>query len=87
MFKLIDVWICVFESIKAIGASLTSEINELAAYAGKPPLLPPEIETAEGTITVRDKHGNIIGTYRIEDGNLELALQQIHLSPIESIAQ
>lgn len=64
-----------------------SEINELAAKAGKPPLFPPEIETAEGTITVRDKHGNVIGTYRIEDGNLELALRQVHLSPIESIAQ
>ena len=64
-----------------------SEINQLATKAGRPPLLPPEIETAEGTLTVRDKHGNVIGTYRIEDGNLELALQQVHLSPIESIAQ
>ena len=58
-----------------------------AAEAGKPPLLPPEFDTAEGSITVRDKHGNVIGTYRIEDGNLELALQQVRLSPIESIAQ
>lgn len=76
----------IIKRLKQIDERL-SEINQLAAKAGRPPLLPPEIETAEGTITVRDKHGNVIGTYRIEDGNLELALQQVHLSPIESIAQ
>ncbi len=62
------------------------ELNNLAAKAGRPPLLPPEIETDDATLTIRDKYGNMIGTYRLEEGDLELALRQVRLSPID-IAQ
>ncbi len=62
------------------------ELNNLAAKAGRPPLLPPEIATDDATLTIRDKYGNMIGTYRLEEGDLELALRQVRLSPID-IAQ
>ena len=62
------------------------ELNNLAAKAGRPPLLPPEVETDDATLTIRDKYGNMIGTYRLEEGDLELALRQVRLSPID-IAQ
>ncbi len=63
------------------------ELNNLAAEAGRPPLLPPEVETDDATLTIRDKHGNVIGAYRLEEGDLELALRQIRLSPIDSAQQ
>ena len=50
--------------------------------AGKPPLLPPDIDLLQGTLTVKDKHGNVVGTYRIEGGNLELALDTMQLTPV-----
>lgn len=62
------------------------ELNNLAAKAGRPPLLPPEIATDDATLTIRDKYGNMIGAYRLEEGDLELALRQVRLSPID-IAQ
>ena len=62
------------------------ELNNLAAEAGRPPLLPPEVETDDATLTIRDKYGNMIGTFRLEEGDLELALRQVRLSPID-IAQ
>ncbi len=63
------------------------ELNNLAAKAGRPPLLPPEVETDDATLTIRDKHGNLIAAYRVEDGDLELALRQIRLSPIDTAQQ
>ena len=63
------------------------ELNNLAAKAGRPPLLPPEIETDDATLTIRDKYGNMIGTYRLEEGDLELALRQVRLSPIDITQQ
>ena len=63
------------------------ELNNLAAEAGRPPLLPPEVETDDATLTIRDKHGNVIGAYRLEEGDLELALRQIRLSPIDTAQQ
>jgi len=63
------------------------DLNNLAAKAGRPPLLPPEIETDDATLTIRDKHGNLIGAYRLEEGDLELALRQIRLSPIDAAQQ
>ena len=63
------------------------ELNNLAAEAGRPPLLPPEIETDDATLTIRDKYGNMIGTYRLEEGDLELALRQVRLSPIDITQQ
>ncbi|MEE8155737.1 MAG: hypothetical protein V3T53_12360, partial [Phycisphaerales bacterium] len=63
------------------------ELNNLASKAGRPPLLPPEIETDDATLTIRDKYGNMIGTYRLEEGDLELALRQVRLSPIDIVQQ
>lgn len=63
------------------------ELNNLAAEAGRPPLLPPEVETDDATLTIRDKYGNMIGTYRLEEGDLELALRQVRLSPIDITQQ
>jgi hypothetical protein len=60
------------------------ELQGLAAEAGKPPLLPPDIDLAHGTLTIRDKHGNVIGTYEIEGGDVGLALDTIQLKPIDN---
>ena len=60
------------------------ELRELEVQAGKPPLLPPDKDTTEGTLTVRDRHGKLIGNYLIEGGDLELALGQVRLRPIDS---
>jgi carboxyl-terminal processing protease len=60
-----------------------AELHELDARAGKAPLLPPDIDLLGGTLTVADKHGNVVGTYRIEDGDLELALGSVKLSPVQ----
>ena len=37
-----------------------------------------------GTLTVRDKLGNVVGTYRIDAGNLELALDTMRLTPVDT---
>ncbi len=58
------------------------ELHGLAATAGKPPLLPPEVDLTHGTLTVKDKQGNVIGTYRIEGGDMESALEAMKLAPI-----
>ena len=63
------------------------KLNNLAAEAGRPPLFPPEVETDDATLTIRDKHGNLIAAYRVVDGDLELALRQIRLSPIDTAQQ
>ena len=60
-----------------------SELRQVAADAGRPPLLPPDVDLAQGTITIRDKYGNVIGTYRIEGGDVELALNSVRVTPIE----
>jgi carboxyl-terminal processing protease len=58
-------------------------LHGLAAEVGKPPLLPDNIDLLQGTLTVQDKLGNVIGTYRIEGGNLELALDTMQLTPVD----
>jgi len=60
-----------------------SQLHQQAAEVGKPPLLPPEIDLQDGTLTVRDKLGNVVGTYRIDAGNLELALDTMRLTPVD----
>jgi hypothetical protein len=59
-----------------------NELNGLAADAGRPPLLPPEIDLTQGTLTIRDKQGNLVGAYRIEGGNVEMALETVNLVPV-----
>jgi hypothetical protein len=60
-----------------------AELHQQAADVGKPPLLPPDIDLQAGTLTVRDKLGNVVGTYRIDAGNLELAFDTMRLTPVE----
>lgn len=60
------------------------ELQGLAAQAGRVPLLPPDIDLEHGTLTIRDKHGNIIGAYEIEGGDVGLALDTIRLKPIST---
>jgi carboxyl-terminal processing protease len=51
------------------------------------PLLPTDVDLEEGTLTLRDRHDNVIGTYRIEGGDVSLALQTVTLTPIEDDAR
>ncbi|MCH6552489.1 MAG: hypothetical protein IH804_10860, partial [Planctomycetes bacterium] len=57
------------------------ELRKLAAEVGRPPLLPPDVDLLEGTLTITDKDGNLIGAYRIDGGDLELALGTVELTP------
>jgi carboxyl-terminal processing protease len=57
------------------------QLNTVAEKVGRVPLLPPDIDLAQGTLTIRDKLGNLIGTFRIESGDLEQALQVVRLTP------
>ena len=57
------------------------ELSQLAAEVGRPPLLPPDVDLLEGTLTITDKDGNLIGAYRIDGGDLELALGTVELTP------
>jgi carboxyl-terminal processing protease len=59
-----------------------AELEQRAAEAGRAPLLPPDVDLVAGTITIHDKHGNLIGGFRIEGGNLERALEEVTLSPL-----
>lgn len=58
------------------------ELQHLEAKAGKAPLLPPDANLLDGTITLRDKQGNVIGTYKIEGGDVALALDSVKLTPV-----
>jgi carboxyl-terminal processing protease len=59
-----------------------AELQELADAAGREPLLPADVDLRAGTITVRDRHGNVIGSFRIEAGDLNMALRGVDLTPI-----
>ena len=57
-----------------------SRIDELergAEAEGREPLLPPEAELAGGTISVLDREGNHLGTFRIEGGDVARALDSL----------
>jgi carboxyl-terminal processing protease len=58
------------------------ELNKLSAEAGKTPLLPPDVSVVDGTLTIRDKQGNVVGTYKIQGGDIELALETLDLKPL-----
>lgn len=60
-----------------------NELQRLADTAGKAPLLPPDVDLLSGTVTIRDRHGNVIGTYRIDGGDVRMALQGIRLTPVD----
>jgi len=57
------------------------DLNALAESAGSVPLLPPDIDLVQGTLTIRDRLGNLVGTFRIDGGDLERALQVVKLTP------
>ncbi len=58
-------------------------LHNLADEAGRPPLVPADADLTEGLITVRDRDGNLVGTFRIDSGDLEFALRQVRLTPVE----
>ena len=45
-------------------------------------LLPADVDLSEGHIIVRDRLGNVIGRFRIEEGDVELALRGLDLVPL-----
>jgi hypothetical protein len=51
------------------------ELRGLAAEAGREPLLPEGVDLAGGEVTVADQYGNIVGRYRITNGDLATALE------------
>ena len=57
-------------------------LQQLAGEAGRVPLLPPEVDLIDGTITIHDRHGNLIGTYHIDGGDVPLALETVALTPV-----
>ncbi|MBT8486144.1 MAG: S41 family peptidase [Phycisphaerales bacterium] len=59
-------------------------IDELQAVAGEEddPLLPPELDLTDGTITLHDRDGKQIGVYRIDAGDVSLALGGMRLAPV-----
>jgi carboxyl-terminal processing protease len=59
------------------------ELHELAEDSGRAPLLPADADLTGGTLAVRDRQGNLIGAYRLVEGDLEVALQKIELTPID----
>ncbi len=60
-----------------------SQLHGLQEQAGKPPLLPSDVDFRGGVIVVQDRLGNTIGSYRIEGGNLEVALEALQLTPLQ----
>jgi carboxyl-terminal processing protease len=61
-------------------------LQQLGEQAGREPLLPPEVDLVDGVLTLHDKHGNLIGTYHIDGGDVNLALETIALTPVEEPA-
>lgn len=59
------------------------ELHNLAETAGRPSLIPDDAELLGGTLLLRDRNGNAIGRYRIEGGDLEIALTGVRLSQVE----
>jgi carboxyl-terminal processing protease len=57
------------------------DLYEQSETAGRESLLPEGVEIVGGRIIITDPNGKTIGTYLIEGGNLELALQTLRLLP------
>jgi len=57
------------------------ELSHMADDAGRQPLLPEGVDIVGGRLIITDADGNTISTYRIDGGNLELALQTMRLQP------
>ncbi len=59
------------------------ELNDLTLDAGREPFLPTDIDLTDGTIKIYDQHGNYVGAFLIEGGDVEMALNSIVISPID----
>jgi carboxyl-terminal processing protease len=59
-----------------------ADMNGRLQKAGGAPLLPPEIDLTAGTIKVYDDLNNLIGAFRIDSGNVEMALRTLSLTPV-----
>jgi carboxyl-terminal processing protease len=60
------------------------ELRGLAQEAGREPLLPEGAELAGATIAIRDRDGNLVGEYRLERGDLELALELLSVEKVHA---
>lgn len=69
------------EQVKVI-EQRTAELQKLAETAGRVPLLPDDVQLIGGTMILRDRHGNEIGRFEIEGGNVELALETLRLNAL-----
>ena len=59
------------------------ELHRMADEVGREPLLPEDIDLLAGTITIRDREGTVVGEYRIDGGNVSLALESLEVSRVE----
>jgi carboxyl-terminal processing protease len=60
------------------------DLSERVEAPPRPPLLPPAADLADGTLAVRDRNGNLVAAYRLLEGDLESALRQVKLTPIDA---
>jgi len=60
------------------------ELQDVAGETGRTAFVPDDVDLVNGTVTVRDRHGNVIGTFRIDGGNVNMALQSMRLTPVEN---
>ncbi len=61
-----------------------AELMDMAAVAGVQPLVPENADLDGGTVVLRDREGNTVGVYRVEDaGELERGLRQARLVPVQ----
>ena len=72
----------MMRQLEQIDERIQSRRN-MAEVTGREPLLPEDVELIAGTITLRDKDGNVVGEYRIDGGDLELALNSVQLTPLK----
>ena len=62
-------------------------IGAQSGTLGREPVLPADADLVEGTITIRDRDGKLVGTYAIEAGDLAIALDAVMLSPVGEEAE
>jgi carboxyl-terminal processing protease len=60
------------------------ELRGLAERVGRDPLLPENAEINGGTIVIRNREGKLIGEYRLEGGDLELALELLAVERVDA---
>ncbi len=73
----------LLEQLAAVEESL-AELSGTAAEAGIDLMLPDDADLAGGLVTVADASGQVVGQYRITEGDLETALRHAPLDPIDS---